>query len=131
MKHVVAAVLVGLCVTSARIYAHHSFAAAYFEDQSVTIEGELVQFLFRNPHSFVHVLVKEKDGSIVRYAVEWGGAGQLGSQGVGKDTLRVGDVVIITGSPGRNPEDHRVRVVTLRRPKDGFVWGERPGQVVD
>src|SRR5688572_15720749 len=101
MKHVVAAVLVGLCVTSARMYAHHSFAAAYFEDQSVTIEGELVQFLFRNPHSFVHVLVKEKDGSIVRYAVEWGGAGQLGSQGVGKDTLRVGDVVVIKGSPGR------------------------------
>lgn len=131
MKHVVAAVLVGLCVTGTQIYAHHSFAAAYFEDQSVTIEGELVQFLFRNPHSFVHVLVKDKDGSIVRYAVEWGGAGQLGSQGVGKDTLRVGDVVIITGSPGRNPEDHRVRLVTLRRPKDGFVWGERPGQVVD
>ena len=131
MKHVVAAVLVGLCVTSARMYAHHSFAAAYFEDQSVTVEGELVQFLFRNPHSFVHVLVKEKDGSVVRYAVEWGGAGQLGSQGVGKDTLRVGDVVIIKGSPGRNPEDHRIRLVTLQRPKDGFVWGERPGQVVD
>ena len=131
MKHVLAAVLVGLCLTGARMYAHHSFAAAYFEDQSVTIEGELVQFLFRNPHSFVHVLVKEKDGSVVRYAVEWGGAGQLGSQGVGKDTLRVGDVVVIKGSPGRNPEDHRVRLVTLRRPKDGFVWGERPDQVVD
>src|SRR6188474_3081648 len=93
---VAAASLVG-----AQAYAHHSFAAAYLEDQSVTIEGELVQFLFRNPHSFVHVLVKEKDGSIVRYAVEWGGAGQLGSQGVGKDTLRVGDVVVIKGSPGR------------------------------
>ena len=131
MKHVLAAVLVGLCMTGARMSAHHSFAAAYFEDQSVTIEGELVQFLFRNPHSFVHVLVKEKDGSVVRYAVEWGGAGQLGSQGVGKDTLRVGDVVVIKGSPGRNPEDHRVRLVSLRRPKDGFVWGERPDQVVD
>ena len=120
------------CVWRAhRSHAHHSFATAYFEDQSVTLEGELVQFLFRNPHSFVHVLVKEKNGSVVRYAVEWGGAGQLGSQGVGKDTLRVGDVVVITGSPGRNPEDHRVRLVTLRRPKDGFVWGERPGQVVD
>ena len=131
MKHVVAAMFAGLCVSGTQIYAHHSFATAYFEDQSVTLEGELVQFLFRNPHSFVHVLVKEKNGSTVRYAVEWGGAGQLGSQGVGKDTLRVGDVVIITGSPGRNPEDHRVRLVTLRRPKDGFVWGERPGQVVD
>ena len=104
---VAAASLVG-----AQAYAHHSFAATYLEDQTVTIEGELVQFLFRNPHSFVHVMVKEKDGSMVRYAVEWGGAGQLGGQGVTRETLKAGDHVIISGSPGRNPKDHRVRMVT-------------------
>ena len=114
-----------------RVTAHHSFAATYLEDQSVTIEGELVQFLFRNPHSFVHVMVKEKDGTQVRYAVEWGGAGQLGGQGVTRETLKAGDHVIISGSPGRNPKDHRVRMVSLLRPKDGFGWGQRPGEVVD
>ena len=91
---------------AAPAYAHHSFAATYLEDQSVTIEGELVQFLFRSPHSYVHVVVKEKDGTQVRYAVEW-------------------------AAPGRNAEDHRVRMVTLRRPKDGFTWGQRAGEVVD
>ena len=115
----------------AKAYAHHSFAATYLEDQTVTIEGELVQFLFRNPHSFVHVMVKEKDGSMVRYAVEWGGAGQLGGQGVTRETLKPGDHVVISGSPGRNPADHRIRMVSLRRPKDGFGWGQRPGEVVD
>ena len=99
--------------------------------QSVTIQGELVAFLFRNPHSFVHIMVKEKDGSMVRYAVEWGGAGQLGGQGVTRETLKPGDHVIISGSPGRNPADHRVRMVTLHRPKDGFGWGKKPGEVVD
>jgi len=118
-------------VASAQVYAHHSFAATYLEDQTVQIEGELVQFLFRNPHSFVHVNVKEKDGSVVRYAVEWGGAGQLGGQGVTRETLKAGDHVIISGSPGRNPADHRVRMVTLHRPKDGFGWGQRPGQTFD
>jgi hypothetical protein len=131
VKHVAAAVLAGLCVTGTQMHAHHSFATAYFEDQSVTLEGELIQFLFRNPHSFVHVLVKEKNGSIVRYAVEWGGAGQLGGQGVTRETLKAGDHVIISGSPGRNPKDHRVRMVTLHRPKDGFGWGRRPGETVD
>ena len=62
-------------------YAHHSFAATYREKDSVTIEGELVQLDFRNPHSFVHLDVTEKDGTKVRYAVEWGGVGQLGQQG--------------------------------------------------
>ena len=68
---VVLAVAAGSLV-AAQAYAHHSFAATYLEDQTVQIEGELVQFLFRNPHSFVHVMVKEKDGAMVRYAVEWG-----------------------------------------------------------
>ena len=115
--------------------AHHSFAATYLEDQSVTIEGELVQFLFRNPHSFVHVNVKQKDGSAMRYAVEWGGAGQLGGQGVTRETLKPGDHVIITGAPGRNPADHRLRMVSLHRPKTAtspeLTWGRRPGETVD
>jgi hypothetical protein len=114
-----------------RAQAHHSFAATYLEDQSVTIEGDLVQFLFRNPHSFVHVMVKEKDGTMTRYAVEWGGAGQLGGQGVTRETLKPGDHVVISGAPGRNPADHRIRMVSLRRPKDGFGWGTKPGEVVD
>jgi uncharacterized protein DUF6152 len=123
---VAAASLIG-----AQAYAHHSFAATYLEDQTVTVEGELVQFLFRNPHSFVHLNVKEKDGTVSRYAVEWGGAGQLGGQGVNRETLKIGDHVIITGNPGRNPKDKRVRMLSLLRPKDGFGWGQKPGQVVD
>ena len=122
---------VGALSFSSGAYAHHSFAATYLEDQSVTVEGELVQFLFRNPHSFVHVMVKEKDGTMTRYAVEWGGTGQLAGQGVTRETLKPGDHVIIVGSPGRNPADHRVRMVSLRRPSDGFGWGTKAGEVVD
>ena len=127
-----AILIVGLAsLAGPRVFAHHSFSATYLEDESITIEGELVQFLFRNPHSFVHVMVTEKDGSKVRYAVEWGGSGQLGGQGVTRETLKPGDVIVITGSPGRNPAEHRVRMVSLRRPKDGFGWGQRPGEIVD
>ena len=132
MKRLLVVLLVaGACALGTKAYAHHSFAATYLEDQSVTIEGELVQFLFRNPHSFVHIMVKDKDGQLVRYAVEWGGAGQLGGQGVTRETLKPGDIVVISGAPGRNPADHRVRMVSLRRPKDGFGWGAKPGEIVD
>ena len=130
MKRFLAVSLLALAV-AAPAYAHHSFAATYREKDSVTIEGELVQLDFRNPHSFVHLDVKEKDGTVVRYAVEWGGVGQLGQQGVTRETLRVGDHVIITGATGRNPADHRVRMVTLKRPSDGFTWGQAAGQTVD
>ena len=49
-------------ISTVPAYAHHSFAATYFEDKTDTVEGDLVQFLFRNPHSFVHVEGKDAQG---------------------------------------------------------------------
>ena len=129
-RHLVALFAAGACALSAQASAHHWFEATYIEDKSVTIQGELVQLHFRNPHSFVHVMVKERNGSIVRYSVEWAGAQQLDSQGVTTKSLKPGDHVVINGVPGSNPSDHRVLMLTLRRPKDGFDWGTRPGEVV-
>jgi hypothetical protein len=120
-----------ISISGSQLSAHHSFAATYFEDKQEKVEGDLVQFLFRNPHSFVHLEVKDPNGQLVRYAVEWGGGGQLGRQGVTRDTLKVGDHVIIIGNPGRNPEDHRLRMIRLQRPSDGYTWGGRPGETFD
>jgi hypothetical protein len=114
-----------------QIYGHHSFAATYFEDKQQTIEGNLVQFIFRNPHSFVHVEGKDEKGETVQYAIEWGGGGQLGQQGVTRETLKPGDHLVIVGNPGRNPEDHRLRMISLKRTSDGFTWGGRPGEKVE
>ena len=129
-RYLLLAVAVVSLAAGARVFAHHSFAATYLEDQSVTIEGQLVQFLLRNPHSFVHVMVKEPDGSMARYVVEWGSPSQLSGR-VNRDTLKPGDHVIITGNPGRNAADHRVRLLNFRRPKDGWSWGMLPDEKVD
>jgi hypothetical protein len=105
--------------------AHHSFAATYHEDQTATIEGTLVQFMFRNPHSFVHVEVKNDKGEIQTWAVEWGAPRQLGLTGVGREALKSGDHVVIVGNPGRNPSAHRMRLVSITRPADGWTWKGR------
>ena len=65
-RKLLALVFAGVTVLGVSAYAHHSFAATYFEDKKVTVEGDLVQFLYRNPHSFVHVEVKESDGTMTR-----------------------------------------------------------------
>jgi hypothetical protein len=122
---------IAVAAAGSTVRAHHSFAATYDESKTTKIEGRLVQFLFRNPHSFVHVMAPDENGQEQRWAVEWGGAGQLAGQGVSRETLKPGDVVVITGNPGRNPADHRVRMVTLRRPSDGFGWGTQPGETVN
>jgi hypothetical protein len=114
----------------ATVSAHHSFAATYDEGETIEITGRMVQFSFRNPHSFVQVEVTDESGGTVRWAVEWAGTAQLQNTGVENDTLRYGDTVIVTGNPGRNPGSNRLRMRTVKRP-DGFSWGERPGEVVD
>lgn len=132
MKRLIVLLIAGTALLSGiKLYAHHSFAATYFEDKQDTIEGDLSQFLFRNPHSFVHVDGKDKDGKPVTWAVEWGGGGQLGRTGVTRDTLKVGDHVIIVGNPGRNPDDHRLRMIKLKRTNDNYTWGTKPGESFD
>jgi hypothetical protein len=125
MKRTLLALVIaaGAIVSAGRAYAHHSFAATYFEDKTQKVEGNLVQFLYRNPHSFVHVEAPDEKGVMQRYAVEWGAGGQLGRQGVTRETLKPGDHVVIVGNPGRNPEDHRLRMVNITRPADGWKWG--------
>ena len=120
---VVLATLAAALAGNGRAYAHHSFAAAYFEDKTQTIEGELVQFLFRNPHSFVHIESKDANGQVIRWAVEWATGAQLARDGVTRETLKPGDHVIVTGSPARSAEDHRLRMKTITRPADGWKWG--------
>jgi hypothetical protein len=112
-------------------YAHHSQVAVYQTNAEQKIEGPLVQVIIRSPHSWVHVEAKDPDGKVQRYAIEWGGAAQLSRQGVDGKTLKVGDVVKITGRPGRNPVDHRLLMMYMERPTDGWTWGNKPGEVVD
>ena len=122
MKRFLLVWLMGTAVAAGAAYAHHSFAATYFVDKEVTVEGTLTQFLFRNPHSFVKVEAPDDKGQMVTWAVEWGGGAQLNQEHVTRDTLKPGDHVIVTGNPGRDPSDHRIRLHKIVRTSDGWKW---------
>ena len=111
--------------------AHHSYAATYDTNKQITIEGNVAQFVLRNPHSYLHIFAPDENGDMQRWAVEWGGAGRLIAQGITRDTLVPRDLVVITGDAGRDPADHRLLMKTIERVKDGFTWGTGPDEVVD
>jgi hypothetical protein len=128
-KLLCAALATAFAVTTAS--AHHSFSATYEVGKQITLEGKLVQFVYRNPHSFVHLEAPDESGASRRWAVEWGGTGQLAQAGVKRDTLKTGDAVVVVGRPSRVPGEYRVLMVNLTRPADGFTWGRNAGEVVD
>jgi hypothetical protein len=123
------AVIAALVAASAS--AHHSFGATYEVSKQVKLEGKIAQFVYRNPHSFVHVEAPDAEGKTQRWAVEWGGTAQLTTAGVTRESLKVGDKVTIVARPSRVPGEYRVLMVNLLRPSDGFTWGRGAGEVVD
>jgi len=114
--------LVVACAVAKVAAAHHSFAATYDSSREATIEGEVAQFLFRNPHSMVQVLAPDEDGEMRRWAIEWAGVNVLTGEGISRATLRIGDRVVVTGNPGRVAADYRMRMLSIRRPIDGWQW---------
>ena len=131
MRRVVYLLIGAALFAGAAASAHHSYAATYDVSNEIKLEGKLVQFVYRNPHSFVHVQAADQSGAQQRWAVEWAGTGQLAEAGVQRDTLKVGDGVVIVGRPSRVRGEYRALMVRLTRPSDGFTWGGRAGQVVD
>ncbi len=119
--------VVGVLVAVVTAHAHHSHAVTYDMNKTISVEGKIVQFQFRNPHSFLQI----RDNAGVRWAVEWGSSAQLRGQGVTRETWRAGDVITITGNPGRNPSDHRMKMLTVFRASDGYGWGTKPGETYD
>ena len=73
-------------------------------------------------HSCLHVLDGSVGGAPMPIVLGDEGAGVVVSVGPGVDHVRPGDHVIISGNPGRNAADHRLRMRSISRPSDGWKW---------
>lgn len=123
MTRTVLTLVIGTFIVGIPVFAHHSFAAFYFEDQSVTIQGAVKEFVYRNPHAVLMVDAKDDQGIVRTFAGEFAGPGRLAGQGVTKDTIKPGDEVIVTGSPGRTATEYKIHLKRVERPSDGWSWG--------
>ena len=131
MRRIMFLTFAAILLMGAAAYAHHSYAATYDVSREVKLEGKLIQFVFRNPHSFVTLQTKGANGAVQRWSVEWAGTSQLSNRGITQDTLKVNDAITIVGRPSRVPGEFRLLMVNLTRPADGFSWGTRSGEVVE
>jgi hypothetical protein len=121
---IIMAAIVLLSAASGVLFAHHSFTAAYDNTRRVEVEGVVKEFIWRNPHSFLRIDVTNKDGKTELWSLEWGSSSQLSAAKypVTRTTIKAGDRIIAGGEPRRDPNIRGLRVFSITRPVDGWMW---------
>ena len=111
MKYLRLWFLGGLAMSQAAA-AHHSYAALFDASRSVTVTGEVVEFEFQAPHSYIHIVTADEPP--VRWQLETTTPGMLIRFGLTPETLKPGQTISATGSPSRDGRPlMRVLSVTL------------------
>jgi hypothetical protein len=101
--------------------AHHSISAVYDSRKQVTVTGSVREFQFVNPHPWVGVDVAADDGRVQTWRLELDNRFELVDVGMRADTLKPGDMVVATGSAGRDGA-RSLYVRQLDRPADGLRY---------
>jgi hypothetical protein len=112
------------CTSLVPAFAHHS-RSNFDLDTVIEIEGVITEFSWVNPHSFVVIEAEDDSGGIIEWTFELNSTPVLTRFGWNADALAVGDRVLATGSPDRNP-DRRFIYANMFRKSDGtefWSWG--------
>lgn len=122
------AAVLALTLSASAVHAHHSIGRVYDNSRQITIEGEVAEFRFVQPHSFLILEVDPGTSEAQLWRLEMDNYYELVQIGITQDTFEPGDRVTVTGSPARD-EAARLYVRQLDRPADGLRYeqvGYRP-----
>ena len=87
-----------LALSAGAAYSHHSFAM-FDNAKEQTIEGEVKDFQWTNPHIWIQVNVKGADGKVTEYSIEGGSPNGLKRQGWTKKAMSAGDKIVLKMHP--------------------------------
>jgi Family of unknown function (DUF6152) len=97
MRTTTIVLLAALLLNGAPVWAHHAFAAEFDGNKQVTLKGTIAKMDWINPHAWLHIDVKEADGSLTRWMIELGPPNSLLKRGWTKQSVPAGIEVIVVG----------------------------------
>lgn len=86
-----------LLLAAVPVWAHHAFAAEFDAKKPVKLEGKVTKMEWINPHAWIHVDVKNADGTVTNWMIEGGTPNTLLRRGFTKDSLAIGTDVVVDG----------------------------------
>ena len=126
-----AAALVALATTSP-VRAHHAFASEFDAAQPINLRGTVTRVEWINPHTWIHIDVKDSSGKTVAWMIEGGTPNTLLRRGVDKNSLPAGTEIIVDGYRAKNGTNRaNGRDLTLPNGKKLFLGSSGTGAPSD
>ena len=128
----IAIATVSLLVSAAPAWAHHAFAAEFDSSKPIKLRGTVTKMEWINPHAWIHIDVKNADGSVTSWMVEGGSPNTLLRNGFTKASLPVGTEIVVDGYQAKDASNKmNGRDITLPDGRKLFVGSAGQGSPPD
>ena len=118
-----------LLAAVAPVLAHHAFAAEFDANKPVKFTGTVAKVDFINPHSWIHLDVKDASGKVTRWMIEGGSPNTLFRRGITKDSLPEGTQITVDGYQAKDGSNKaNGRDVTYADGRKIFLSNSNPNE---
>lgn len=108
-----AGLIAALAFVPRPVMAHHSFAAEFTAEETLTLTGVVTEVWFRNPHVRYYVDVTNEAGDVEQWDTRGSSPSLLTRRGWTKDSIRIGDRITLKGHRAKDPERKLLSIIWI------------------